>query len=98
MTSEERSTSRFSDWAIGIGHLAKELEKQKLPKISDATLSWLRSPKAYDLNRIEDAIPKLEAALITAKKLLARARQTRGNGRDDTAVTATSHGVREVGA
>ena len=49
MTSEERSTMHLGSWAIGIGHIARELKKQELPKVSDRCLHWLQLSRGESL-------------------------------------------------
>lgn len=71
-TSQERSTSRLSSWAISIGYLVKILREQQLPPITERVLHWLRTPQPRDVVRLRCAVTELEQALATAKKLLAK--------------------------
>lgn len=71
-TAEQRARGRFTDWAIGIGHLARVLEQQQLPK--DVDLNWLRSPELRSIERMEGALPKLRAAVEKAEVMLAQAK------------------------
>lgn len=70
-TAEERARNRFTDWSIAIGHLAKVLEQQEVPKEVD--LNWLRSPERAYVARMRAVLPKLKAAVEQAEAMLARA-------------------------
>jgi hypothetical protein len=73
-TSQERSTARFMAWSIAMGFLVKTMKGQKLPKVNDVVVSWLRKPKQVDIERMEAALAELEEAVAIARRLLDRAK------------------------
>ena len=81
-TAEERARSHFSDWAIGIGHIARVLDHQQLPKEVD--LNWLRSPNRADFDRISAALDKLQPIIEQAKAMRDRAKEAL-NSKTETA-------------
>jgi ParB-like chromosome segregation protein Spo0J len=72
-TSEQRSTERFSAWAIAMGHIARKLKEQQTPKVTPRVIDWLRNPHRADIERMRAALLDLEKAVDTARVLLDRA-------------------------
>lgn len=73
-TAEVRAQSRFTDWAIVIGFLAKKFKEQ--PKLPDVDIGWLRSARPADVERMKAALDVLLPVLLQAKALLNQAKGT----------------------
>jgi hypothetical protein len=80
-TAEERARGRFSDWSIGMGHLAKVLDQQQLPKEVD--LNWLRSPEPVYVERMRNALPRLRDMIQRAEQMLVRAEAALAASREE---------------
>jgi hypothetical protein len=87
-TAEARATSRFGDWAIVIGYLAKQFKKQ--PALPAVDLDWLRSPRKADVERMRSAVALLKPVLDQAEVLL-----NRTGSRAESAFDMHAHLVRQ---
>ena len=73
-TAQEWATERYGDWAIDIGHAAKELTKKlKGPGQRQVDLDWLRKPRVADTRKMAEALATLRPIIAEAEAMLARA-------------------------
>ena len=72
MNAEKYATMRFGEWSSMMQTLAKR--HRELPPISrPVDHNWLRSPNAYDLTKLREAMQYLRPIFAEAEALLARA-------------------------
>jgi hypothetical protein len=71
MTAEQYATIRFTAWSGNMRSLVKTAKPFDWPNVDH---NWLRSPKARDIARLEEALEYLRPKITEAEALLARAK------------------------